>query len=207
MLKRRVMAIVCLSVIAGPAHSGTAFPYTSLGIAVGATSFDDDIIVDTGTSAESHSGAVVASIGGSIQFEGGPFFAASSGAMVSEGSSSEIEERQLNLGFGFPFPLNESFDLVPQLGFLYVDAEACVDNICATDDDSAISFGLQGRAWAVPEQLELGFGLSDTTLDDSDVVFGLSMGVWIEENNRLGLNLSTSDFADTFTIGYSYNWW
>ena len=180
----------------------TNFTYSQLGIGLGVINFDDSIII----AGDEYDGLAFLTLSGSVQIVENVVLGLSLNGAASEGDNSEISASAAILSIAVPIPVGERTDIVPLLGYGTYSAEVCIFDTCAEEDDSAASYGISARFWAVPDQVELNLGISDTTLEDSEATLSAGFGGWIHEHHRLGVNLSLTDDQTAYGLGYSYNW-
>lgn len=198
-----VMAVT--PVLAQDAETDTGksnFSYSTLGIQLGKVTLEEDLIFF----GEVYEEFGAAAISGSVQLADNFAIGAGSSAFSNEGNRTEISSSSVNVSLFFPVPLGERVDLVPQVGYVGSEIEFCVDGLCRSDDDSAMSYGLATRIWAVPGTLELNLGVLDTNADDSEATTALGAAIWANENHRFAVDYATTDSVDTVLLGYRYNW-
>ena len=106
----------------------------------------------------------------------------------------------------FPLPAGERIDIIPRIGYISTEAEACADGFCSTVDDTGIGYGLFARGWVVPGQFEVNGGFSDTNEEDSEGVLSLGAAAWFNEHHSIGFNYDTSEDVSAFDLGYRYTW-
>lgn len=198
---RRTAAVLVGIAVSGSA-SASNFSYTYLEATAGLRSLDDDLVFQ----GEVYEEFDVGSLTGSYQVNDHFALLASGSVSFNDGPDTEITTTRVVVGGSLPVPVGYYADLVPQFGFVSEETESCLGNDCATEDDDGISYGLNVRAWAVPDRLELLLGWSDSTLDDSD--FAVSVGAALRWGELHGVRLTSSTDADgnTTTIGYRYTW-
>lgn len=178
------------------------FSYSTLGIQLGKVTPEQEIVF----LGEVYEDFGAASINGSVQLADNFAIGGASSAFSNEGNRTEITSSAINLNLYFPVPLGDRVDLVPRVGYVSAEVEACADGFCATEDDSAMSYGLATRIWASPGKLELNIGVSGSNMEDSEATTALGAALWANEHHRFALNYETSDSFDSVLLGYSYNW-
>lgn len=178
------------------------FSYSTLGIQLGKVTPEEELVFF----GEVYEEFGAAAISGSVQLADNFAIGAGSSAFSNEGNRTEISSSSINVSLFFPVPLGERVDLVPQVGYVSSEIELCVDGLCSSDDDSAMSYGLATRIWAVPGTLELNLGVLDTNADNSEATTSLGAALWANENHRFALDYATADSVDTVLLGYRYNW-
>lgn len=193
-----VAAFVCFT---SPAMAAN-FSYTTFDVKLGVLTLDDEFVFF----GEAYDDFGVFGIGGSYQFAENIAARLSIVGIGSEGPYTSLSQSSTLLALEFPFPVGAGLDIVPRIGLLSLDYEACIYNICATEDDSGMEYGAYVRAWAVPDRFELTAGYSDTNIDDVDSVINLGAAYWFNRNSSLTANHGSSSDATSFTMGYRYSW-
>lgn len=178
------------------------FSYSTLGIQLGKVTLDEEIVFLN----EVYEDFGAAAINGSFQVADNFAIGAGASAFTNEGSRTEITNSSVNLDLYIPVPLGDRVDLIPRIGYVSSEIELCADGVCVKEDDSAMSYGLATRIWAVPGTLEIIGGFSDTNADGSESVIAIGAALWGGEHHRFALNYDTGDSFDAVLLGYSYNW-
>lgn len=209
-MRKLYLAVALASGITAPAVSQAAenavqpsnFSYSTLGFQLGRATPDEDIVFLN----ERYEDFGAASLFGSFQAADNIAFGISLSAIANEGDRTELSQTAASVQMLVPLGIGNQVDIVPRFGFGRFEAEACVDGLCATEDDSAAVYGVSFRAWVVPSLLELTAGFNDTTLDDSESALSLGAALWARDHHRFGLDYEGSDSITVVTLGYSYNW-
>eukprot|EP00003_Mantamonas_plastica_P028282 TRINITY_DN6351_c0_g2_i1.p5 TRINITY_DN6351_c0_g2~~TRINITY_DN6351_c0_g2_i1.p5 ORF type:complete len:213 (+),score=30.29 TRINITY_DN6351_c0_g2_i1:2342-2980(+) len=157
--------------------------------------FLDEVYEDFGT----------AGLNGAVQLADNFAIGAGFGVFANEGNRTELTNSSLSLNLFFPIPIVERVDVIPQVGLVYNEAEACFDNICATEDDSALAYGVGARIWVVPGSFEFNAAFSDSDEDNSESTVSLGGALWFREHHSIELNVDRSDSFDAVTVGYRYS--
>lgn len=176
------------------------FSYSMVGGYLGRVTPDQEIVFLN----EVYEDFGAAGINGSIQLADNFAIGGGIGVFANEGDRTEITNSSVNLNIYVPVPLGDRVDLIPRIGYVSTEVEACADGFCATEDDSAMSYGLFTRIWAVPGVLEISGGFSDTNADNSESTTSLAAALWFREHHSVGLNYDTSDSFDAVSVGYRY---
>lgn len=198
---RRTAAVLAGIAVSGPAPA-SSFSYTYLEGTAGLLSLSDDLVFQ----GETYEEFDVGSLTGSYQVNDHFALLASGSVIFNDGPDTEITTTRVFVGGALPVPVGYYADLVPHLGFVSEETESCLGSGCAAEDDDGISYGLNVRAWAVPDRLEVSLGWSDSTLDDSELA--VNIGAALLWGDLHGVRLTSSRDADgsTMTIGYRYTW-
>lgn len=182
----------------------TNFSYTNIGIELVRTNFDETLWIAN----EGYDRLGGLAISGSYQVQGLPlaFFGAAS-SQSNDGRRTELSTSDAIFGVSFPLRLADRIDLVPAVGHGSVEAEACLDNLCAKADDSGIALGIGARMWLVPDALEFNVGYQSISFDEESES-ALSMGVagWFEQHHSLRFSGAFADDANSVSLGYRYSW-
>jgi hypothetical protein len=184
-----------------PAYA-TSFSYTYLGGEVGRVSLDEEIYFD----GEIYKGLAYLNISGGYQFSDNFALSFTNAAATNNGRTTELSEYAFVVAGHFPFAVSPAMDIVPFVGYAWLEAEACQFNICSIADDSDLTYGINLRTWVIPGQFELGIGYADSNLEDLKSVVTLSGAIWFEYYHRVSFNHSVTDLDRTTTLGYSFNW-
>lgn len=199
------LAIAAVPAVAQEHNTGLGksnFSYSTLGIQLGKVTPDEEIVFLN----EVYEDFGAAALNGSFQVAGNFAIGAGASAFANEGNRTEITSSSVNLDLYVPVPLGDRVDLIPRIGYVSSEIELCADGLCATEDDSAMSYGLAARIWAVPGALEISGGFSDTNEEESESVTSIGAALWAGEHHRFALNYDASDSFDAVLLGYSYNW-
>lgn len=184
----------------GPSKSN--FSYSTLGIQLGKVTPEEEIVF----LGEVYEEFGAAGINGTFQVADNFVIGAGSSAFSNEGNRTEITSSSVSLDLYVPVPIGDRVDLIPRVGYVSSEIEFCADGLCATEDDTAMSYGLATRIWAVPGSLEISASFSDSNADDSESVTSIGAALWAAEHHRFSLSYGASDSFDTVLLGYSYNW-
>lgn len=178
------------------------FSYSTLGFKLGKLTPDEEIVF----LGERYEDFGIASISGSVQVASNFAIGGAISSTANDGPRTEINLSSVSGSLLFPIPLGPAADVIPQIGYLSTEAELCADSVCISEDDSAVSYGVGLRLWAVPEKLELSAAFGDNNGDNSESTVSLGIAGWSSENHRFALDFNTSDSADAVLIGYNYVW-
>ena len=195
-------AVVALVLLASQSAFASNFPYTYIHVGFGKVSLDEELVFFD----EVYEEFGYFGISGAVQVADNVSVGLALSAMANEGRNTELSQSMSLLFVDFPFAVSPVLDIVPSVGLLNVEVEACLDRLCVKDDDSGMAYGVALRAWAAPDVFEINAGFSDTTLDDSESAVSLGGALWFLDHHRVGLVLSRSSEQSGFTLGYSFNW-
>lgn len=147
-----------------------------------------------------------ARIGGGYQFT--DFFAVTldSGAYTVTLDEDDIDLTLTRgrLSADFPIAAGERVDLVPSLGYMLYEVEACSGATCVSTETDGSYYGLGARAWIYPEVAEFSAFYNNSTNPDFEAEFNPGLRFHIG-NHALQLDAVLSD-ADIVSWGYRYTW-
>lgn len=198
-----VLAMTTTPLFAEETQSGIGksnFSYSTVGGYLGRVTPDEEIVFLN----EVYEDFGAAGINGAVQLADNLAIGASAGIFTNEGNRTEITNSSISLNLFVPIPIGDRVDLIPRVGYVGNEVEACADNICATEDDSALSYGLFTRIWVVPGTLEISGGFSDSDEENSDSTTSIGAALWFREHHSIELNVDQNDSFDAVTVGYRY---
>ncbi|MCG7198745.1 porin family protein [Marinobacter pelagius] len=199
-----VLTMTASPLMAQESQSGIGksnFSYSTVGGYLGRVTPDQEIVVLD----EVYDDFGAAGINGSLQLADHLAIGAALDVIANEGNRTEITGTSVGLSVLVPVPIGDRVDIFPSIGFVRSEVEACVDNFCVTEDDSALSYGLFTRIWVVPGALEISGGFSDTDEDNSDSTTSIGAALWFREHHSIELDFDRSDSFDAVTVGYRYS--
>ncbi|RFA25560.1 hypothetical protein CAI21_18710 [Alkalilimnicola ehrlichii] len=178
------------------------FSYTYLEFSVGALTLDEAIRIND----RQYKTLSAFSISRAHQFDGGLVLHGGIAGAHAEKGKTELGYGQLVIGVAFPITVTDRIDIIPTSGFLAVNAEACVDNVCLKSDDDGILYGLAVRAWLSPESVEIMTALANSTISGSATEATLEGAFWWGNHHSARLTLSSADSDRSVLVGYRYSW-
>lgn len=149
---------------------------------------------------------VTFNLAGSYQVSDNIAFGIGLSGLYNDGARTEITGSSFLLNALFPFAVSNMIDIVPTLGLVTAEVEFCLDNLCLTDDDNGVAYGIGLRAWAIPDLLEISGGIQDTTIDEEDSVVSLGAAMWWLETHSVRILYSNGNDSNTVELGYRYTW-
>lgn len=202
----RICAALVASTLAFSTHASN-LGYTTLGIDLRSTHFDEDIDLIFAT-VDSTAGL---DFYGSYQFTEN-FFLYVSGA--AEGASTlddaiDFTQSASSLGAGFALPVGSMTDVVFTLALVSVEQEVCYNGFysttCFTADDDGFSVGAGVRHMLTPN-VEINAEYAKVKLDDwdDDEILNVGGAIWFATHHSIRLNLGDTDGAKTSALGYRY---
>lgn len=198
-LSRGIAAGVLLA-LSGYAVAGN-FSYTYLEGGLLRTSFDEDVVV-AGVAYSEVGGAYLA---GSYQFTDQFALGLSANGQTNSGHGTELNSSAAALWGSFIAPVGGYTDLNLQVGLVSGEAEACVYGFCFKTDDTGVAVGAGLRHWATPS-VEVNTAVTHVSWDefDDETIFGIGAAFWFAGHSSIRLDLSFSEDASTFSLGYRY---
>lgn len=182
--------------------SASSFSYTYLQGELGVLRPDDDLVI----AGEVYEELGLTSFSGAYQFDEGLVLGGSSAVVSNNGPDTEVTISQVILGGSIPMAVNERVDVVPEIGFISAETEVCINELCTSDDDSGLAYGVGVRAWADPDKIEVFLGWNDSTLDESESSVSLGGAVWWQDVHSARLRIAVQDTQTTTAVGYRYTW-
>jgi hypothetical protein len=110
-----------------------------------------------------------------------------------------VNGRQLEVGAGLVYPINDKLDFVGQLS--YLDAELKAGGITASDDGLALSGGIRAL---VTDAVQLDASIKHIAFDDSDTGFSFGGRYYFNPTMAVGASADFYDNADTLRIGFRW---
>lgn len=198
---RKIVFAGCLVGASMPALASN-FSYTVFEVALGRASLDEKVILVD----EVYEDFGVFSIGGGYQAADNFALSIAASGIANEGDNTEWTNTSISLSGAFPIPVGEQVDIVPQVGYVSVEAEMCAYGFCVKEDESGLLYGLGVRAWAIPGQFEVNASYSNSTIEDSERAIGIGAALWFQDHHSVRLNYADEGDISAFTIGYRYSW-
>jgi hypothetical protein len=193
--------IIGFALAASLPASASNFSYTSIDVSLAQVRLEDSLRFG----GEIYDEFGLFSLAGSYQFNDNFALTLAASALGNEGPTTEISEAALVLGAAFPFAVSSRLDIVPAIGFMSVETESCQYRYCYTEDDSAMTYGLGLRLWAVPSAIEVTAGVADTTFEGSKPTASIGGALWLNRHS-LRLGYSADQYARAGSVGYRYSW-
>lgn len=187
--------------LATPAAASN-FSYSQLSVDLGTASLDDDFFI----LGEEYDDLGYASFGGGYQFNDFAAFSLTSSAYAAEEGDTEFTYSWVELYLHFPIAVADNIDIAPFIGPRNDDAEICAGSLCASDDESSIGYGLEIRAWLVPDSLEFNASYTDADEDGFDSEVEIGVAAFLDNNSSIQIDYMSEDSINRFSIGYRYTW-
>ena len=214
-MRRLLPTLVLPAMAASPVAMGeTAFPYTSVGIAMSHVELDDELDEGFG----SVDSITTYGLRGQYQMDNRSYLHAEFFEGSERDDQTEFDITGLSFGIGYPIQIHERADLFLQADVQYEQNDVEIGPFFEDDgDDIGIGYTAGARIWAAPGRLELNPFISDNTVDveigddeddDEGMTYGINARAWLTSNHTLSLSLATvEDGPDIIGIAYDLYLW
>ncbi len=185
--------------------SGSNFGYSTLGIDLVNTIFDDDACVPHRGGLDCYDGVAGLSLSGSYQASENIVLRLSANYQQNDSSNTEINASGSGVGLGFVQGVGTQTDIGIAVDFVWVEAEVCSHGFCVKEDDTGIGLSAFARHWVNP-RFEINGGVARVNLSDFGDETGVSVGLagWFTEHSSIRGGVTVADDSTSFSLGYLY---
>lgn len=178
------------------------FPYTFVSVQIGQAVLDDPFYLGGDEYKD------FKEVGAGASYQLWDYVAAgfNLNSRFGEEANSETSAETKAPYLAFPIPVGSRVDLVPHVGYRETDFETCVSGNCVRNDNEGATYGALVRTWLEPGKLEFKASWLDADIENFDSEKSAGLGVWVNRNNRLGLEYTDQSASSVIALSYRYNW-